>query len=130
MTDLLGNLASPTHERPDLPGLGTDLASKGGGGLWTATSVDDPVAVIEQPAITYPPALAHAGISGRVELEYVVDTLGRAEPGSIRALESTRLEFEAAARATVLASRYRPARLRGRLVRQLARQTLRFQASP
>ena len=43
---------------------------------------------------------------GRVELEYMVDTVRRAEPTA------------------VLASRYRPARLRGQLVRQLVRQTL------
>jgi TonB family protein len=94
--------------------------------LWTAESVDDPVEVIEQPPMRYPPALAEAGIAGHVELEYVVDTSGRAEPGSLRALATTRPEFEAAARATVLGSRYRPARLHGQLVRQLVRQTLRF----
>jgi TonB family protein len=94
--------------------------------LWTAESVDDPVEVIEQPAPRYPPGLAQAGVPGRVELEYVVDTLGRAEPGSLRAVTSTRPEFEAAARAAVLGSHYRPARLRGQVVRQLVRQTLSF----
>ena len=94
--------------------------------LWTANSVDDPVEVIEQPAPRYPPALAQAGVTGRVELEYVVDTLGRAEPGSLRAETSTRPEIEAAARAAILGSRYRPARLHGQVVRQLVRQTLSF----
>jgi TonB family protein len=70
--------------------------------------------------------LEQAGITGRVVLEYVVDTTGRAEPGSLRTLVATYPAFEAAARATVLASRYRPARLGGRVVRQLVRQTLRF----
>jgi TonB family protein len=93
----------------------------------TADSVDDPVRVMEQPPLRYPPTLAQAGITGRVELEYVVDTSGRAEPGSLRALASTRPEFEAAARAVVLGSRYRPARLHGQVVRQLVRQTLSFQ---
>ena len=86
------------------------------------------VEVIQQPSLRYPPALAQAGITGRVELEYVVDTLGRAEPGSLHALTSTRPEFEAAARAAVLGSRYRPARLHGHAVRQLVRQILSFRA--
>jgi TonB family protein len=98
----------------------------GAGGPWTAGAVDDPVEVIEQPAPRYPPVLAQAGITGRVELEYVVDTMGRAEPGSLHALSSTRPEFEAAARTAVLGSRYRPARLHGLVVRQLVRQILSF----
>lgn len=49
----------------------------------TAASVDEPAETIEQPRVPYPPALAEAGIPGRVELEYVVDTLGCAEPGSL-----------------------------------------------
>jgi len=96
--------------------------------VWTADSVDDPVRVIEQPALRYPLLLAQAGISGRVELEYVVDTLGRAEPGSLRTLTNTRPEFEAAARAAVLGSRYRSARLHGRVVRQFVRQILSFRS--
>jgi periplasmic protein TonB len=92
----------------------------------TAAAVDDPVEVIEQPVPRYPSALAQGGISGRVELEYVVDTAGRAEAGSLRTLRSTHPAFEAAARASVLATRYRPARVRGRPVRQLVRQSLSF----
>jgi len=108
-----------------LPGIGLDEATAATG-LLTAASVDDPVGVVEQPAPRYPPALEQAGITGHVELEYVVDTTGRAEPGSLRTLVTTHPAFEAAAQATVLASRYRPARLRGSVVRQLVRQTLRF----
>jgi TonB family protein len=108
------------------PASGTALM--GGVELRTADSVDDPVRVIEQPPLRYPPTLGQAGITGRVELEYVVDTSGRAEPASLRALASTRREFEAAARAVVLSSRYRPARLHGQVVRQLVRQTLSFQS--
>jgi TonB family protein len=124
VTDLLADIARSAG--PGRPELATDAG--GAAELRTATSVDEPVAVIDQPMVTYPRTLAHAGISGRVELEYVVDTSGRAERGSVRALVSTRPEFEAAARATVLASRFRPARLRGHVVRQVVRQTLSFRA--
>ena len=88
--------------------------------------IDDPVEILEQPAPEYPSALSHAGVTGRVELEYVVDTTGHAEAASLRTLQSTHPTFEAAARGSVLATRYRPARLRGRVVRQLVRQTLSF----
>ena len=96
------------------------------GGAATADAVDDPVTIIEQPKPRYPAALAAAGVSGRVVLDYVVDTAGRAEPGSLRVVMSPHPAFEEAARASVLASRYQPARLRGRVVRQLVRQALSF----
>jgi TonB family protein len=95
-------------------------------GLRDELEVDDPVQLLEQPPVRYPPALAQASVAGRVELEFVVDTLGQVEPGSVRTLASTHPEFEAAARRAVLVSRFRPALWRGRLVRQVARQSFRF----
>jgi len=59
-------------------------------------------------------------------LEIVIQVRRRAEPGSLHAVTSTRPKFEAAARAAVLGSRYRPARLHGQLVRRLVRQVLSF----
>jgi TonB family protein len=129
VADLLGNAFLRSGSSPALAGSPVSgIPPEGDVEPWTVESVDEPVRVIEQPPTTYPPGLAQAGITGRVELEYVVDTAGRAEPGSLRALATTRPEFEAAARATVLGSRYRPARLHGRVVRQLVRQTLRFRS--
>jgi TonB family protein len=91
-----------------------------------AETVDEPVAVLHQPAPRYPAALASAGVDGRVELEYVIDTLGRVEPGSLRTIGSPHPALADAARESVLASRYRPARLRGAAVRQLVRQAIVF----
>jgi len=108
------------------PGKGIGAATAMTAELLTGDLVDDPVEIVEQPDPRYPAALAQAQITGRVELSYVVDTLGVAEPGSLRTVTSTHRAFEAAARASVLASRYRPARLRGILVRQLVRQTFSF----
>jgi TonB family protein len=96
------------------------------GDLLTAETVDEPVAIVRQPVPRYPAALAQAGITGRVVLQYVVDTVGRAVPGSLCTLTSTHAAFQAAAHASVLAGRYRPARLRGKVVPQLVRQTLSF----
>jgi TonB family protein len=91
-----------------------------------ALEVDDPVQLLEQPSVGYPAALAQAGVAGRVELEFVVDTLGRVEPLSVRTLASAHPEFDAAARRVVLGSRFRPAHWRGQVVRQVARQSFRF----
>jgi TonB family protein len=129
VADLLDAPSVRPGSSPSLPGsLIGGAGPAAAGGLWTADSVDDPVEVIEQPSPRYPPILAQAGVAGRVELEYVVDTLGRAEPGSLHAVSSTRPEFEAAARAAVLGSRYRPARVHGQQVRQVVRQVLSFRA--
>ncbi len=56
----------------------------------------------------------------------MVDTLGRPELGSIRVSERAHTAFEAAAIAAIVESRYRPARLKARPVRQRVRQGLLF----
>ena len=85
--------------------------------------------MIAPPTPRYPASLEAAGLEGQVIVEFVIDTTGRVEPNSIRATESTHSAFEAAARAAVRASVFRPARLGTRPVRQLTRQTVRFVAA-
>jgi TonB family protein len=126
VADLLNDANIKSGAAPGLQAFGLSATTPTAAEPLTAAAVDDPVGIIEQPAPRYPSALAQAAITGRVELAYVVDTTGRAEPGSLRTLLSTHPAFDAAARASVLATRYRPARLRGRMVRQLVRQTLSF----
>jgi len=122
---LEGLAAAPGMARANVR-LGDGDALPSAAGPLDPALVDDPVQVLHQSIPRYPTALARAAISGRVVLEYVVDTMGRAESASLRALRSTGPEFEAAARASVLAACFKPARLRGKLVRQLVRQTLTF----
>jgi TonB family protein len=95
----------------------------------TALEGFQPAAVVSQPLPRYPAILAAIGIEGRVIVEFVIDTMGKVEPASIRAAESTHPAFESAARATMLASVFRPARLGIRPVRQLTRQSVRFVAA-
>ena len=108
----------------------TGVTVRSSGAPRDVLEVDDPVQLLEQPSVRYPPALAQAGVAGRVELEFVVDTVGRVEPNSIRPVASAQPEFEAAARHAILVSRFRPARWRGRVVRQVARQSFRFRTTP
>jgi TonB family protein len=124
--DLLHRANINSGLAPGLRGLGVSDATSMAAELLTAAAVDDPVGIIQQPDPRYPAALAQAQVTGHVELAYVVDTVGRVEPGSLRTLMSTHPAFEAAVQESVLASRYRPARLRGRAVRQLVRQTFNF----
>ena len=96
--------------------------------VWLAGEVDEAVTVLKAALPRYPAALESAGISGRVVLEFVVDTTGRVEPGLVRVVSSSRPEFEAEARNAILATQFRPARSQGASVRQLARQAVSFVA--
>lgn len=78
-------------------------------------------------APVYPATLRAARMEGRVILQFVVDTLGRIEPASVRALSSSHTYFEEAARRALLTCRYRPAQFNGRPVRVLVQLPFNFQ---
>jgi TonB family protein len=100
--------------------------------VYLATTQDarfEPAVLISQPVPMYPPLLREIGLSGRVLLQFVVDTTGRVEPASIRVIESTNDGFEAPARESVAAAVYRPAHLGPQPVRQRSQQPIRFIAT-
>ncbi len=116
-------------------GFGPDSAVIPGPGLGPApdpTAVYAPTMVEERPeriggpAPRYPEMLRQAGIEGEVVVECVIDTLGRAEPGSIRIVSSTHSLFERPAREAVAALLFRPARLDGRVVRVRVQLPIQF----
>ena len=88
-------------------------------------SVDEPPALLAGPPPPYPELLRAAGIEGRVVLQVVIDTLGRAEPAA-RVFESSNPGFDGAALAYVRGALFRPARVRGRAVRVLIRLPIAF----
>ena len=88
--------------------------------------VAEAATVLRPGRLRYPPALEAAGLAGKVELEFVVDTTGRVEVSSLAVRSASAPEFEEAARAAVLDTRFRPARAQGHAVRQLVRQSLVF----
>jgi TonB family protein len=100
-----------------------------GAGILLAGEVDEPVSVLVPARPVYPPALAAAGIAGEVRVEFVVDTAGRCEPGSVRTVSSTNPGFEAAARAAVCEAKYLPGRVARQAVRQLVQQKVAFRQS-
>lgn len=102
-------------------------AGSGGGGVYAMGDLDDPVQVIQIPDPRYPPALRSLSIEGAVDLRYVVDTTGHAETNSFVILSQTRPEFVNPAKEAILKGVFKPARFRGRPVRQLVQQRVKFQ---
>lgn len=107
-------------------GTGPVDAVIAGGGVYSPGELDDPVQQISIPTPRYPPALQSMGIQGSVELQYVVDTTGHAEPNSFQVLSQTHPAFVEPAKEAILKGVFKPARFRGHPVRQLVRQPVRF----
>jgi protein TonB len=91
--------------------------------------VDDPVNPINIPRPRYPPVMQQAGITGSVDVQYVVDTTGHAERSSWKVLRSTNKAFEEPAREAIMKGVFKPARIRGKAVRQLVQQKISFNIS-
>jgi protein TonB len=79
--------------------------------------VEEQPVMLAHPTLRYPEVLRLAGIEGRVLVEAVLDTLGRAEPGSLRVTDSPNPLFDREALTVVAGSRYRPGRVGGQAVR-------------
>lgn len=107
------------------PGVG-DSAAPDLRTVVTMLDADEPARYLDGPEPVYPPALRQVGVEGSVELRYIVGVDGRAEPGSIQSLRSSNAAFEAPAIEAISRARFRPARLKGRVVRQLVEQIVRF----
>lgn len=98
-------------------------------GPWSPIAVDEPPVLLAGPPLGYPDVLRRAGTPGTVMAQLVIDTLGRAEPGSL-VLQSSHPGFEAAARAYVVGALFRPGRTHGRAVRVLVRLPISFTLRP
>jgi protein TonB len=96
------------------------------GETFLQTEVDDPVQQVNIPKPRFPPVLQQAGVSGFVDVTYVVDTLGHAEPSSWRVQKSSNQQFEAPAREAIMKGVFKPARIKGAAVRQLVQQKISF----
>ncbi len=81
--------------------------------------VDERPQVLSAPQVGYPPLLRQAKIQGRVLVQFILDTLGRAEPQSVKIVQSPNSGFDEEATSYVLHTTFRPARVHGRPVRVL-----------
>jgi len=89
--------------------------------VYSEATVDERAEIVSAPPLDYPPALRRAGLQGRVTVQAVIDTLGRAEPASLKVIARPNTAFDQSARAYVLHAVFRPARVKGRAVRVLIR---------
>src|SRR6267142_562039 len=87
--------------------------------VYAEATVDERAENVSAPPLEYPPALRHAGLQGRVTVQAVIDTLGHAERASVKVVARPNTAFDESARAYVLHSVFRPARVKGRAVRVL-----------
>jgi TonB family protein len=92
--------------------------------------VDTPAIARETVNPRYPEALKKSGISGEVWAQFVVDTTGRVDMGTFKALKSPDPEFTAAIKAVLPAWRFDPAMTRGKKIKQLVQQAFVFGRPP
>ena len=74
----------------------------------------------------YPHSLRAAMVEGHVLVQFVVDTTGRVEPNSFKVFVSTHPLFAESARRWLARTRYYPAQIYGRPVRQWVQQQIAF----
>jgi len=87
--------------------------------------VDRPVVPIAGSP-RYPNDLRQRGISGCVLVQFVVDTIGRADMSTFRVLKASHSEFAQAVRVGLPTVRFRPAERHGLKVRQVVEQPFTF----
>lgn len=114
-------------------GTGTDGGSPhdsgDSGAPLSALAVDREVVVRRGAAPRYPTLLANAGVEGTIVLQFVVDTLGRVEPASVVTMRADQRLFVESVRDALNRTRFIPAEVAGRKVRQLVEQSFTFALS-
>jgi len=77
----------------------------------------------------YPDMLRQAGFEGEVLAQFVVDTTGKAEPGSLKILKSSHDMFIQSVKNALPQMKFIPAEVGGRKVKQLVQQPFTFSIS-
>lgn len=94
-----------------------------------ASQVDKPVMARDgNPNPKYPSLLESSRTEGSVLVQFVVDTLGRAEMNSFKVLDASNDRFAQSLRSTLPKWRFYPAEAGGRKVKQIVQLPLRFVA--
>lgn len=88
--------------------------------------VEERPEVLSGPLLVYPDLLRQAGVQGRVIVQAIIDTSGRAEPPSVKIIQSPNPGFDQPAKQYVLRALFRPARVHGRAVRVLVNLPIDF----
>jgi TonB family protein len=91
----------------------------------TSAEADDPPQMITPGPLRTPSGFE--GVPGKVVISFIVDTLGRAEPGSVKVQSSTNKVFEEPAKDVILKAKLKPGRNGGKTVRVLVQLPVVFQ---
>ena len=99
-------------------GIGTGIVPSSDQ-VYMESVVEERPEVLSGPQLQYPDLLRQAAIQGRVLVQAIIDTTGRAEPPSVKVIQSPNPGFDQSAKNYVLRALFRPARVHGRAVRVL-----------
>jgi len=94
--------------------------------VFTESVVEELPELLSGPALNYPDLLRQAGVTGRVIVQAIIDKTGRAEPASVKVVQSPNPGFDQPAKNYVLGALFRPARVHGRAVRVLVNLPIDF----
>jgi periplasmic protein TonB len=89
------------------------------GDVYAESVVEEKPDRLAGPQPTYPEMLRQAGIQGRVVVQVVIDTTGKAEPSTLRIIQSPNPGFNEVVKNSVLHTLFRPGRVHGRAVKVL-----------
>jgi TonB family protein len=78
------------------------------------------------PQPRYPESLKARNVEGEVLMQFVVDTMGRADTSSFKVLRSTHEAFTRAVLTVLPTMRFYPAEIAGRKVKQMVQQPFTF----
>src|SRR5688500_17582048 len=131
------DLSKKVTDEADFSGTDTDGGvAKGDEAGKAAVQTDQPYfefqvekPVVPAPGSTsprYPDMLRQAGVEGEVLAQFVVDTTGRAEAGSLKILKQSHDLFVQSVRNALPNMRFIPAEVGGRKVKQLVQQPFTF----
>jgi len=115
--------AGPAGSAPSASGV---AGGAGRDGVHLAAQVERAAVALPGAEPRYPEMLRRGGVDGRVVVQFVVDTAGRVEPGSVRVVVSDHALFTDAVRAALPRLRFAPAEVGGRPVRQLVLMPFEF----
>ena len=99
-------------------GIGTGIVPTGDQ-VYAEAVVEEKPEMLSGPQPEYPQLLRTAGIEGQVLVQVVIDTMGRAEPNSLKIIRSPNPGFDQPVKSAVMRALFRPARVHGRAVRVL-----------
>ena len=94
--------------------------------VYAEAVVEEKPEPLSGPPLAYPELLRQAGIQGRVVVQAVIDTMGRAEPSTVKIIQSPNPGFDQPAKNYMLRVLFRPARVHGRAVRVLVNLPIDF----